>query len=290
MFPNLSALAAKINAFQTQQRNLTFPGSSNIMKNAGTSLNSLISGQVPTDVIGNTERAVAAATGGGFNPFTGGGNSQQAFARSIGTTSTNLMTQGLSMAPTWESLSNSFLTNPTSLIPGSLQAGNQQYQYDALNAGQSLNAQEFNTSMSQNAQEFNSNQAFNAQQFDSTSGYNAGANAALFQQNQNNTQYADQLAQQNLGISAATGLANASRGLIPQTPSGQNYGNGGGIGGQGGLLGGLFGGGGNYSNNFGSDMMNSAGGYETAAAAGAGGVYNPQFYSMGANSGFYAGT
>lgn len=135
MFPGLSQYASQATAYQTNQREKIMPGSKQQFRQASSVLNSYLKGEVPQDVVDYTNRTVAQRTGGSFNPFTGGGRSQQDFARSIGRLSTDLTSAGLSAAPTWQQLANSFVTSTNEAAQLALQAAGVRYQYDALNTG-----------------------------------------------------------------------------------------------------------------------------------------------------------
>lgn len=135
MFPGLAQYAGQATAYQTAQREKIMPGSKQQFRQASNVLNSYLKGEVPQDVVDYTNRTVAQRTGGSFNPFTGGGRSQQDFARSIGRLSTDLQSAGLSAAPTWQQLANSFVTSTNEAAQLALQAAGVRYQYDALNTG-----------------------------------------------------------------------------------------------------------------------------------------------------------
>jgi len=104
-------------------QNKVTPGSSDQRKAALHQINAYIQGQVPQDVQQNTQRAIAQSFGGGYNPFTGGGQAPSAFARNIGQTSVGLSQYGLSAAPTWQQLANQMVTRPDALIGYGIQAG-----------------------------------------------------------------------------------------------------------------------------------------------------------------------
>lgn len=133
LYPFLQQAANAATANQTKQREKIMPGAANQLRQASEVLQSYLGGEVPQDVVDQTNRIVAERTGGGFNPFTGGGQSQSAFARSIGQTSLDITNMGLSAAPTWQQLANSFVVSPMEFGQIALGLGNQRYQYDALN-------------------------------------------------------------------------------------------------------------------------------------------------------------
>jgi hypothetical protein len=101
------------------------PGSYGQRQAALDQINAYIQGQVPLDVQQNTQRAIAQSFGGGYNPFTGGGQAPSAFARNIGQTSVGLSQFGLSAAPTWQQLSKSFVVGPEVGLQAGLQAAGQ---------------------------------------------------------------------------------------------------------------------------------------------------------------------
>jgi hypothetical protein len=137
-FPSFGELADQAQQYApkfTQQninlQNRVTPGSSQQRQLALNQINSYISGQVPQDVQQNTQRAIAQSFGGGYNPFTGGGQAPSAFARNIGQTSVGLSQFGLSAAPTWQQLANSMVASPASLLSSVMGAAENQYQSQA---------------------------------------------------------------------------------------------------------------------------------------------------------------
>jgi len=216
-------LANRLTANQIAERNKVMPGSSSQLAQGSADINSYLRGQIPQDVINQTQRAVAASTGGGYNALSGGGQSPDALARSIGQTSLGIQQMGLSAAPTWQSLANSFVVNPIQIAGLAQNANSQRYNYDALNAqGQLAQATgQFNAGM----------QTYNAQ------------NMAQQQQLAAGNQMASTIAGAGSSlVGVANGLNNANylNGLTsPQQGSAA------------------------YSNQFGSDMMSSGGFAET---------------------------
>lgn len=96
-----------------QRDDLTGGAASRNLKQAGVDIGQMLGGEVPKDVQDKVNRIVAERSGGAFSPS--GPANQQAtadFARSIGKTSTDIMNQGLSFAPQWESLVDSFTYKP----------------------------------------------------------------------------------------------------------------------------------------------------------------------------------
>lgn len=79
----------------------------------GSDINQMLQGQVPTDVQDAVQRIVAERGGGAFMPDAQGNQQAQAdFARSIGKTSFDIMKEGLSFAPQWENIVDSFTYKP----------------------------------------------------------------------------------------------------------------------------------------------------------------------------------
>lgn len=151
MFPALADFAAQATAYQTRQREKMMPGSQQRFSQASNVLGSWLSGQVPQDVVDATNRAVAERTGGTFNPATGGGKSQADFARSIGKLSSDFTQLGVSAAPAWLQLADSFVVKPMEVSERALQMNQVRYQYDALNA----DINQFNAKSALETQMFN---------------------------------------------------------------------------------------------------------------------------------------
>lgn len=109
------AVLSKFNTNQaaTRRDQLTGGEASRNLKQEGVDIGQMLGGEVPKDVQDKVNRIVAERSGGAFSPS--GPANQQAtadFARSIGKTSTDIMNQGLSFAPQWESLVDSFTYKP----------------------------------------------------------------------------------------------------------------------------------------------------------------------------------
>lgn len=131
----LQKAAASETAFQTKQREKIYPGSGNQFKLANNALTSELQGQVPQDVVDFTNRTVAQRLGGGFNPFTQGGQAPNNFARNIGQTSYGIQQQALQQAPQWQQLANSFVIGIPQVQQQAQSINQLKYQYDALNSG-----------------------------------------------------------------------------------------------------------------------------------------------------------
>jgi len=142
-------------------QNLVTPGSSAQREAALQQINSYIQGQVPQDVQQNTQRAIAQSFGGGYNPFTGGGQAPSAFARNIGQTSVGLSQYGLSAAPTWQQLANSMVTRPDQLLGAALAANAQGVSMatGAAQYGSDLGQSSYNSAMNQYGAQTAQNQA-----------------------------------------------------------------------------------------------------------------------------------
>lgn len=222
-YPNLAQFAQQATAFRTAQREGIMPGASRQMSQASNVLNDWLQGNVGSDVVDYTNRQVAERTGGGFNPWTGGGNSQQAFARSIGKLSSDFQQMGISAAPAWQQLANSFVVGVEDTAQLALGFSGQRYSYDALNA----NINQFNSEGNLKAGMFNSEMGVKTQMANQQQGntidqnnYTSGTNQAMFSANQSNQQLAQDLGWANLGVNAATGLASSMSGYrSPTTPA-----------------------------------------------------------------------
>lgn len=186
MFPELADFAAKSTAFRTEEREKIMPGSKEQFRLASNVLQEWLQGKVPQDVVDFTNREVAERTGGGFNPFTGGGQSQQAFARSIGRLSSDFTQQGVSAAPAWLSLANSFVVGPEQIAPLALEAANVRYRYDALNT--------------------------EIQQFNRTGMYNSAMNRALADKQASNMETASWSQAAGTTFDALQGVSEAYKG------------------------------------------------------------------------------
>jgi len=115
------------------------PGSLAQRQLAQNAINDYIQGRVPTDVQQNTQRSIAQSFGGGYNPFSKGGQAPNAFARNIGQTSVGLSQFGLSAAPTWQQLANQMVVSPTAGLSAGLQAASQGANMAQYGVGQGAN-------------------------------------------------------------------------------------------------------------------------------------------------------
>ena len=211
-YPNLAQFAAQATAFRTGQREQIMPGSGQQFAQASSVLNDWLGGKVGSDVVDFTNRQVAERTGGGFNPWTSGGNSQQAFARSIGKLSSDFQQMGVSAAPAWQQLANSFVVGVEDTAKLALGYSAQRYSYDALNA----NINQFNSEMGVKTQMANQGQGNYLAEQD----YTSGTNQTMFAQNQANQQLAQDMGWANLAVNAGTGIASSMSGYrSPTTPA-----------------------------------------------------------------------
>lgn len=135
VYPALQKAAGQATAYSNKQREKILPGSGQMFNQAGNVLNSWLQGQIPQDVVDQTQRRVAESFGGAWNPYTQGGQAGSAFARSIGQTSFGIQQQGISAAPTWQQLAQSFVTMPQEFAPLAGTLASNRYSYDALNTG-----------------------------------------------------------------------------------------------------------------------------------------------------------
>src|SRR6478736_15280 len=211
VYPSLQAAAGKATNYATKQREKIFPGSGAIFNDASNIIQSYLAGQVPQDVVDQTNRITAERLGGAWNPFTGGGQAGPAFARSIGQTSLGLQQAGLSAAPTWQQLAQSFITMPQDFAPLAMGLANQRYSYDALNTGINQFNEEGRLGVLANQYAAGANQ-YGAQQ------------AANYQQAQQGQNLAGTL-MAGAGTLGDIGLAyNQGKTTLPGTASGTNYG------------------------------------------------------------------
>jgi len=204
---------------------LVTPGSQAQRQLAQNQINEYIQGRVPSDVQQNTQRAIAQSFGGGYNPFSGGGQAPSAFARNIGQTSVGLSQFGLSAAPTWQQLANSMVVSPQVGLGASLQsrqlANSQIFGTSDLgmrSAGMGMNA----ATIGLQSLGLGMQGAENAYQA-GFNNYQAGqiANQGNQMANQNQQQFGMQLANTGLGI-AKDYLKSA---YTSQIPSYMGYGN-----------------------------------------------------------------
>lgn len=94
---------------------------SNLAKQ-GSNIESMLRGEIPDDVAGVITRTIAERFGGSFDPSVPGGyaggisQTGSALARSLGKTSLDIMEKGMSFAPEWERLIDSFTYTPGKAI------------------------------------------------------------------------------------------------------------------------------------------------------------------------------
>lgn len=94
--------------------------SDNLMQ-TGVNINQMIHGNAPNAVVDRVNRLVAERGAGAYTPGGPAGQmAQEDFARSIGKTSYDIMTQGMTYAPQWESLVDSFTYKPQQALGDAL--------------------------------------------------------------------------------------------------------------------------------------------------------------------------
>lgn len=100
--PNLEELASKVNAYSIDelQKGLEkmFPGYSERVKKAGSTIDSYMRGEVPADVVRNLRQYAAES---GATQGTGQSFTNERVLKSLGLTSLGLVEQGLSTAERW---------------------------------------------------------------------------------------------------------------------------------------------------------------------------------------------
>lgn len=235
----------------------------------------LLQGQIPLDVQQQMARSNAYKTyqeGYSGNPSGRSGT----LARDLGLTSLGLQQQGSNDAQNWLKTDNA-IALPTQVT--GMDILNQQ----GLSSQQVINTDISNSQGQFNAANSNANRDLQSNDFNATGLQNIystdlNTNLKLLSQ-----QESDAMNQHNATMQMWQGIGSAVGGA-----AGAFAGGGAGMG-----LG-LFGGGGNsgssgtnYSNQFGSDQMSSAGYFESPGAAQSAGISNPQFWGSGANTGFY---
>lgn len=193
LLPYLQQSAQYMTDSRTGLREQIMPGSQQQFDQASNVLNSWLRGEVPKDVVDFTNRQVAERMGGTYNPFQGGGKGMQQlqgdFARSIGRLSSDFTQLGISSAPAWQQLANSFVTGIDQTAQLANQQAAQRYQYDVLGADISkFNASALNSTNQFNAQGQNATNQFNAQGqwAGQSAAYQAAQDSYLSNQMQNN--------------------------------------------------------------------------------------------------------
>lgn len=139
--PALESLASNFNKFSldqlTQALNTMIPGYDAMTKGAGGDINSLLKGELPTDVSAAVQNSDAAkALTGGFG---GSGMAGDLVARDLGLTSLDLVGKGLSAAQSWIATMGN-LTRPAMLDMSSMFVTPQQ-QFEDTMANQSMQFQ-----------------------------------------------------------------------------------------------------------------------------------------------------
>lgn len=141
LLPTLGAISKGITRRGIKRRDEVMPGSSQLMRKSAQNLLSMSRGQLPQDVVDQTNQIVAERSGGGFDASSpesfAGGVSQATgdFARSIGQNSQQIMQQALAAGPAWEQLADQFAYTPDEALGGAMDLLKTRYNY-ALQAGQ----------------------------------------------------------------------------------------------------------------------------------------------------------
>lgn len=121
--PTINAIAGDVNAtaMGLRNRNSGKTFKKNLVQQ-GENINDMLRGEIPGDVADVIQRAVAERIGGTFDPGAPGGyaggvsQAGSALARSLGVTSLDIMEKGMSFAPEWEKLVDSFTYTPGKAI------------------------------------------------------------------------------------------------------------------------------------------------------------------------------
>lgn len=140
MLPVLNDIAKRTTKQGVKMREIAMPGSKQIMSEAAANLIAMSRGQVRGDVVDVTNQIVAERTGGGRNagmPESYAGSGDQAsteFARNIGRTSQQNVSEFLSAAPTWEQLADKFAYTPEEAAAGAMEMLRQRNSYSLATA------------------------------------------------------------------------------------------------------------------------------------------------------------
>lgn len=120
--PMLGTIAGTLTKTNMKQRDKLSGGMASANLNQqGVNINQMLHGEVPGDVVDRVNRLVAERAGGAFSPDGSSGQmAQEDFARSIGKTSYDVMTQGMTYAPQWESLVDAFTYKPQQALGDAL--------------------------------------------------------------------------------------------------------------------------------------------------------------------------
>lgn len=121
--PLLYDISRRINTRSNNERNRTSGGTfkSNLAAQ-GSNIESMLAGEIPEDVADSINRTIAERFGGSFDPSKPGGfaggisQTGSALGRSLGLTSLDIMEKGMSFAPEWERLVDSFTYTPGKAI------------------------------------------------------------------------------------------------------------------------------------------------------------------------------
>lgn len=116
-----------MNAQGITQRNKTAGGRkfTNVLRKEGSNIESMLNGEIPTDVADSITRTIAERMGGTFNPSVPGGyaggisQTGSALSRSLGLTSVDIMKTGHGFASDWTKRVDAFTYKPSNAVQDS---------------------------------------------------------------------------------------------------------------------------------------------------------------------------
>lgn len=134
---NIRQATADLTAAKQADRETVAPGSQANMDLATGAIGAYLRGEVPQDVVDQTNRVVADRVGGGFNPFAPDRNqiATNQFSRAIGTTSDANVKYGIGANATQTQLADSLTFSPQDAISAALGLGNLQQGANSLTKG-----------------------------------------------------------------------------------------------------------------------------------------------------------
>lgn len=137
MLPFLESISRRVTNSAQRNRDMVSGGlSTQVLRQSGTDIDAMLSGRVPPDVKDAILRAVAEKTGGAFSQNLANPTVTEAdFGRNIGKTYYDIMKEGVTMAPQWESLVDAFTYKPQDAFGDTLQLLRSRNSYDLSQAG-----------------------------------------------------------------------------------------------------------------------------------------------------------
>lgn len=116
-----------MNAQGITQRNKTAGGRqfTDVLRKEGSNIESMLKGEIPTDVADSITRTIAERMGGSFNPSVPGGyaggisQTGSALSRSLGLTSVDIMNKGHGFASDWTKRVDAFTYKPSNAVQDS---------------------------------------------------------------------------------------------------------------------------------------------------------------------------